>query len=40
MKTIKAFYFIAFVFLALAFSAFGQTNAEIEQELAGHIKDI
>ncbi len=26
--------------MALAFSAFGQTNAEIEQELVGHIKNI
>ena len=40
MKTIKSFYFITFVFLAFAFPAFGQTNAEIEQELVGHIKAI
>ena len=38
MKTIKSFSFITFVFMA--FSAFGQTNAEIEQELVGHIKAI
>ncbi|MEY3289292.1 MAG: hypothetical protein RLZZ419_1534 [Pseudomonadota bacterium] len=40
MKTIKSSCFITFVLLALAFPAFGQTNAEIEQELIGHIKNI
>ena len=40
MKTIKSFYFITFILLALALPAFGQTNAEIEQELVVHIKNI
>ncbi len=40
MKTIKSSYVITFILLVLAFSAFGQTNAEIEQELVGHIKNI
>ena len=40
MKTIKSSYVITFILLALTFSAFGQTNTEIEQELIGHIKNI
>lgn len=40
MKSRKSFCSIALVFLAVAFSAFGQTNTEIEQELVGHIKNI
>ena len=40
MKTGKSFYFITFIFLSFAFSAFGKTDAEIEQELVGHIKNI
>ena len=40
MKTIKSSCFITFFLLALTFSAFGQTNTEIEQELIGHIKNI
>lgn len=40
MKTIKSFYVITFILLALALPAFGQTNAEIEQELVEHIKNI
>jgi len=40
MKPIKLFYFIAFILSASALPAFGQTNAEIEQELIGHIKNI
>jgi hypothetical protein len=40
MNTIRSFYLVSFIFLVFAFSAFGQTNAEIEQELVGHIKNI
>lgn len=39
MKTITSF-FIIFIFMASAFSAYGQTDAGIEQELVGHIKNI
>lgn len=37
---IKSLYVITFIFLTLAFSAFGQSNTEIEQELVGHIQNI
>jgi hypothetical protein len=40
MKKITSFYVITFIFLVLAFPAIGQTNAEIEQELVGHIQNI
>jgi hypothetical protein len=40
MKTILSFYLITFISLSSAFPASGQTNAEIEQELVGHIKNI
>jgi len=40
MKTGKSFYFIALVLLSFALTAFGKTDAEIEQELIGHIKNI